>query len=337
MTAGDPSPYVWPGGELSLTNAGQLELLRAVTERGLSLRTTVRGISMMPSIRDEDVVTIAPMDDRGPRVGEVVAFVLPGADKLMLHRVVARKPVGWLLRGDNCRESDGVVAGEKVLGRVVRVERNGRDVRFGTGLTGVAIACLSQSGGLAFLGTLRRARRRLASSALRRVQGLALFRAAGRRMASGVEIIEASENDVQAAGRRLKRSDDGALPEHFSNACIVNWLAKRNNRIVGLVQLLDFQDSDSPWVGHWLFSLTVRGRYRGLGIGEALVSRVIERAQAGGAARLSLAVFEDNTRAIRLFRKLAFTQTAMDGLEPELDAEKRLCGRRRIVMWKRLV
>jgi hypothetical protein len=133
------------GGELHLSNLGQLELLRAVVERGRPLRIRARGFSMSPFIRDGDVLTIAPMNGGGPRLGEVVAFVRLDTGRLAIHRVVARVGAGWLLRGDNCPEPDGVVPRRAILGVLVRVEREGRDVRLGLGAEARLIAWLQRA------------------------------------------------------------------------------------------------------------------------------------------------------------------------------------------------
>jgi hypothetical protein len=134
-----------PGGELHLSNLGQAELLRAATERGVPLRTRARGFSMSPFIRDEDVLTIAPMNGRAPRVGEVVAFVHPDSGRLAIHRVIARVAAGWLARGDNCPKPDGVVPPGAILGVLIRVERDGRHARLGLGAEGWLIAWLQRT------------------------------------------------------------------------------------------------------------------------------------------------------------------------------------------------
>jgi len=123
--------YVTYGGELSLSSSGQLELLRGMEERGVPLRFMVSGYSMRPFIRDQDVLTVAPLGNREPHRGDVVAFTRPEIGKLVIHRVIAKRGSGWLLRGDNCLEADGVVVLENILGRVVRTERGGREVRLG--------------------------------------------------------------------------------------------------------------------------------------------------------------------------------------------------------------
>jgi hypothetical protein len=125
-----------------------LELARGLMERRVRLRTSVRGSSMSPFVRDEDVLTIAPIGGRSPRVGEVIAFVLPDTKRLAIHRVVARREGGWLVRGDNCRTADGVVGLADIVGRVIRVERAGHDVRVGCLSGGACIAALNRGGNL---------------------------------------------------------------------------------------------------------------------------------------------------------------------------------------------
>ncbi len=161
------SSFSAQGGELHLSNQGQLELLRGMRERGASLRTPVHGWSMTPFIRDGDVVTIAPIGPAGPRLGDVLAVELAQGSLLVIHRVVRRVDRGWLLRGDNAMAPDGVVPPEQVLGRVVRVQRLGREVRLGLGRERAVIAALSRAGALTRLVALARRLRR-AVGALRR-------------------------------------------------------------------------------------------------------------------------------------------------------------------------
>ncbi len=324
------SSFVSYGGELRLSNLGQLSMLEGVTARGASLHTTVRGYSMAPFIRDEDVVTIAPMKGSPPRVGDVVAFVKAECGKLAVHRVVAGEGTGWLIRGDNCPEPDGVVATEKIIGRVVAVERKGRRVRFGTGSAGACIAALSRRGLLGRIHAVAFLPRRAAGFALRHAQGLSVYRKAGRRAALAFEIAEAIEADLEAVHRLYNVQ----VPYRRSppDPLVTNWVAKVDGRVAGFVQLTTRPEEGSGWGGHWLFSLMVQPRFRGLGIGEALTRQVVDRSVAGGAPDLRLAVFEDNFGAIALYAKLGFDRVTVEVLEPGFVREKAETGRRRIVM-----
>jgi ribosomal protein S18 acetylase RimI-like enzyme len=330
---------------LSLSSRGQIELLRALMEHQTPLRTRVRGFSMGPFIRDGDVVTIVPVTCRQPGVGDVVACVPPETERLVVHRLVAREDTGWVLRGDNSLESDGVVGGDSILGTVTRVERNGREIAFGEGHRGAVIAWLSRAGKLRALGRPRRLLYRAASSILEHVQGLATYRRLGRKLASPVDIHESTLADSPWAGRHChgaarKHSDCAAAEppaRDVPGLQVAEWTARRRGKIIGSVQLVEIGDQLSPWVGHWLFSLSVKGRCRALGVGQALTRRVVERARALGAESLSLAVFEDNERAIQLYRGLGFAPVTIAVLEPLFEEEREIYGHRRVVMSRSLL
>lgn len=81
---------------------------------------------MSPFIRDDDVITLAPMQNNSPRVGDIVAFVIPSTHRLMVHRVVGEKDNSYLTRGDHAPTSDGLIPNIDILGRVIRVERKGK-------------------------------------------------------------------------------------------------------------------------------------------------------------------------------------------------------------------
>jgi hypothetical protein len=168
--------YVTQSGELSISNASQLELLLAMKERGVSLKTMVRGFSMTPFIRNLDVLTIAPLGNHRLRLGDVVAFKHPDTGRLALHRIIRSTASGWLVKGDNSRKPDSEVPSNLILGCVTRVERRGRRVRFGLGPERSAIALLSRGRGLYLCRQLWLLARRVAALILQRVQGVALYR-----------------------------------------------------------------------------------------------------------------------------------------------------------------
>lgn len=190
------SAYVVQGGELSLSNSGQLELLLAMRERGAPLRTMVRGFSMNPFLRDGDVLTISTMLDT-LRIGDIVAFRHPRDGRLAIHRLVRRTKKGWLAWGDNCPEPDGEVAPGDILGRVILVERNGRRAYPWLGRAGALIASLNSSGMLVHVRRVWRLPRRVASFLLRRLQGLSVYHAVGRRLAARAIISIADQHDSE--------------------------------------------------------------------------------------------------------------------------------------------
>lgn len=139
------SGYFRTGGEQPLSGQALANVAGAILVRGAHFRFRARGWSMMPYIRDGDLLTLSPISGT-LRLGDVVGFVHPPGDHLVVHRVVGRTVDGWLLRGDSLPEGDGRVDQMHILGRVTRVERGGRVVRFGLGPERAVIAWLSSHG-----------------------------------------------------------------------------------------------------------------------------------------------------------------------------------------------
>lgn len=146
--------------ELTLGGTALTALLKAAVAQGACLRFRARGGSMGPFVRNGDVVTVAPLrHGQRIRLGDIVAFEHPQPDNLRLHRVIGRRGRLLLVKGDNTPAVDGLVPEERVLGVVVRIERNGVAVRLGVGRIGALVALLSRAGVLlALLKPLRRLR-----------------------------------------------------------------------------------------------------------------------------------------------------------------------------------
>lgn len=82
------------------------------------VRIPVRGRSMLPSLRDGDVIEVDL--DRTPRAGEVALYM--DGSTAILHRVLQVSPDAVLLQGDACRRPDAPVASARILG-TARVPR----------------------------------------------------------------------------------------------------------------------------------------------------------------------------------------------------------------------
>ncbi len=327
--------YVSNGGELSLSNLGQKELLLAMAEKGAALRTTARGFSMQPFIRDKDILTITPLKNQPPSVGDVVAFTQPATGRLVIHRIIGRTSKGWIIKGDNCFEPDGVVPDEKIIGRVSRIERGTEDVKLALGRLRSFIAILSRGNALLYFKKNIVLLLHTAGNALQRVQTLTAYRRLVKKFSFRIIISEADEDDMEAVHGMF--TPDVPYRRQEANPNVTNWVAKRNGKIAGFVQNVFHPKANHPWAGHWLFSLYVRVRYRGMGIGKMLSEKVINKAKEQNATELLLAVFEDNKRAINLYQNFGFEHITHPDLEPMLAEEKMKTGRLRIVMRKILV
>jgi len=169
---------------------------------------------------------------------------------------------------------------------------------------------------------------------LRTIQGINVYRWIARSLQSGTEIKEADAKDMKAFYAWFRPTNASFPESHDPN--VTNFVAKRKNKIIGFVQLVRYPENTSFYEGYWLFCLMVRTLYRGMGIGKSLSQLVIERARAEGAKEILLFVYEDNHRAINLYRKLGFNMKLIPKLEVQLSKELESHGRRQMVMAKSL-
>ncbi|MBN2399947.1 MAG: S24/S26 family peptidase [Candidatus Aminicenantes bacterium] len=115
-------------GGISLSSPVIMELIEAVHEKGASFRFQAPGYSMVPAIRDHDIITVSPLKGLVPLRGDVVAFRHPERPQLLVHRVLHAhaQDKKYFIKGDNCPTADGWVPAENVLGLITKVERNGK-------------------------------------------------------------------------------------------------------------------------------------------------------------------------------------------------------------------
>jgi len=121
-------------------------LAEEALDAGQSLRFRTNGQSMRPAILDGDIVTVAPLGDRGLGWGDIVLH-RAGAGGLVLHRIVrvARRGLGnvYDTRGDAFGANSELVEEEDVLGRATTIERDNQALRvdrWGPRLRGLAWA-----------------------------------------------------------------------------------------------------------------------------------------------------------------------------------------------------
>jgi ribosomal protein S18 acetylase RimI-like enzyme len=175
----------------------------------------------------------------------------------------------------------------------------------------------------------------LAGAALCRLQSIPLYRRIGQRIAPGMTLREATDADKLAVHRWLNPIGDPTHVFH-RNPYVTEWVAEYHSQLAGFVQLVRHPPEHFPYAGDWLFALYVKPICRGFGVGQALSEAVIERSRAEGAPPLDLLVYEDNLRAIDLYRKLGFEMYTNPDLEARLEPERASSGRRRVAMRKRL-
>ena len=132
--------------EFSLSGAVTIELIQAAFAKDALFRFKVKGFSMSPFIKDEDIITLSPVWRSKGALGKLVACVCPEHKKLVVHRVVGRKSNRYLIRGDSCLEPDCLMGKEDILGCVTKIERENKAFFFSLGPERIAIAFLSRNG-----------------------------------------------------------------------------------------------------------------------------------------------------------------------------------------------
>lgn len=145
-----PSLYRIEGGDLSLSGKALLELMSAILAKGCSFRFRARGWSMNPFIHDGDVICVSPFQGKKPNIGDMVAYIQPISKKLIAHRLVRRQGNNWLILGDNTSPylNGELVPDTNLIGRLTRIERNGKKVWLGLGPERYLIALFSHKGNL---------------------------------------------------------------------------------------------------------------------------------------------------------------------------------------------
>lgn len=141
-----PQLYTTRANELPLSGQALLDLMSAVLSKGVPFRFKARGWSMAPFIQDGDVITIAPVENKKPGVGDVVAFTRPDSGNLVVHRIVAKRQNHVLIVGDSIPEHpDGAIPLNNLLGQVTCIRRAQKRIWLGLGPERFLIAWLSRA------------------------------------------------------------------------------------------------------------------------------------------------------------------------------------------------
>lgn len=130
---GCPAPRGPAGMDGVLSHLGRIseELLC----RGYRVRFHLQGRSMQPTIRDRDFLVVEGTRPDWVTVGDILlvrTVTRPIASRVADISISERGTRWFILRGDASRAEDEPVSFDRVLGRVVAVERNGRTIHVGS-------------------------------------------------------------------------------------------------------------------------------------------------------------------------------------------------------------
>ena len=110
------------------------DLSTALLMDGYHVRFRAPGQSMSPTIRDGEVVLVAPVRAEEVRRGDIVLYRASERRCVIAHRVVCvergkGQARSFILRGDASVTCDAPIEASQILGRVAAVERDGRTIR----------------------------------------------------------------------------------------------------------------------------------------------------------------------------------------------------------------
>lgn len=131
--------------EHTLNSNDLANLIRSAVREGNTICFNAPGKSMSPFIHSGDNIFVAPVENGLLDAGDVIAFVHPETGRVLAHRVVQLSEGRFFCKGDNVTAGgDGWISFEDVLGQVVRVQRDRKEIHLGLGVERRLIALLSR-------------------------------------------------------------------------------------------------------------------------------------------------------------------------------------------------
>jgi signal peptidase I len=142
-----------PDTDKSMKNSLLFEDLAVdILGQGNCIQFRAHGNSMAPLIRNGDVVLVEPVKPEKLRIGDII-FYGTAIGRYIVHRLVRKgkiycSPV-LITRGDNLKHPDAPVSPEHILGKVVRIESQNKElwVNGGIGLVITHLLVCLGSGG----------------------------------------------------------------------------------------------------------------------------------------------------------------------------------------------
>lgn len=90
--------------EFSSMNLGILVSEFVKKRKNITFKAT--GNSMLPFIKDGDVITISPYIGNKPEIGDIVAYIDSKTKDLIVHRIMRLSGNRFIAKGDNCLHND---------------------------------------------------------------------------------------------------------------------------------------------------------------------------------------------------------------------------------------
>jgi len=89
-----------------------------------AIRLRVQGTSMFPLLQEGEFVLVKPVSAEDLQPGDLIAF--RRQNEVIMHRLVAINPEGYITLGDHSSTLDPPVLSENILGCVAAIEKDGQ-------------------------------------------------------------------------------------------------------------------------------------------------------------------------------------------------------------------
>ena len=287
-------------------NLGSFDLAELATEvfnRGGIISFIAMGSSMLPTLKDGDLLTAAPEDPLSIKQGDLLLYRTVD-DRGAVHRVSDASRVSshaeLILSSDSSPEDLYRISIEQVMGKVISAARDGKAVRIDS-----VVSDEPQTIFASLIAGFKSAPRRAASRMFSAASGFRLYR------------------KLYAAILRPFVKYETHPAEQYSGTpgtqSTWDWLnAYLFGRRIGSAQLIRFEQ-DTPFGEYpWLFSMRVKSLFRGGGVGRGLTSLAVSGAELSGDKLIGLLVEETNNRAVDLYKSMGFEIVSFSDLSSDL-------------------
>jgi signal peptidase I len=305
--------------EIDLRPDELFDLSNDIFAKGSRITFKVHGRSMYPSVQDGDVLDIEAVEASDLKIGEV-AFFRSSGNRPTVHRLIGRMMIDGaitlMMRGDAAPDADAPVRAEKVLGRVTRIQRGEKTIVLDHDHPWTLLLRIK----LFFFGRiavpLLMFCKRIAGSLLSGLQGTKSYRRLIRRLVGNKVLYRVACADDAPGLFKLyghpkfsePRNPVNAFKDYIENPAGRGRIlvAEVMGGIAGAVIITECPWNPTLGPDLWLFSMLVRTRYRGAGIGEGLVIKAFEKSSEECSKGVSLLVSKHNIAAVNLYLKMGF-------------------------------
>ncbi|RKZ10988.1 hypothetical protein DRQ25_01110 [Candidatus Fermentibacteria bacterium] len=289
--------------KLNLGSSDLAELAAEVFSRSGTISFIALGSSMLPTLRDGDLLTAVPEDPFSIKQGDILLY-RTGDDRAAVHRVSDVSRVSshreLFLSSDSDPEDHYRISIEQVMGIIVSAVRDGKSIRIDSVPSGQ-----KQTASARLIARLKSLPRRTSARVFSLASSFRLY----RKLCSAI-LRPMVKYEIHPAE---KHSGSPGTQADW------DWLnAYLFGRRIGSAQFIRFEQDTPFGENPWLFSMRVRSLFRGGGVGRGLTSLAVSSAELAGAQAIGLLVEETNYRAMNLYRSMGFRIVSFDDLSSGL-------------------